>query len=197
MVATPPPRARRASSGVPAQDSDTPDVSPDTSPDTSPDVVSPDDGAATVPAPAEEPVAAPPVTPDAPAVAPVKPAPVKPAPVIAPVVAPPVPVAIPEPQPVTPPVEEPPEPPPMPREAMYTVEIRLQNAATTGESNYEVQWSASMVRAYLDDTLTKIRLPVRTHFGHDSPPNILRYVNMGFVGEILIHNWPDAANAPD
>jgi len=177
MVATPPTRARRALSGVPVQDSDTPDATPDV-----------------VPAPAEKPVAAPPpgAPAVAPAVAPVKPAPATSVPVIAP---PPTPVTppAPEPQAVTPPAE----PPPTPREATYPVEIRLQNAATTGESVYHVSWTARMVRAYLDDTLTKIRIPVRTHFGHDSAPNILRYVQLGFVGEILIHNWPDAANAPD
>jgi hypothetical protein len=90
-----------------------------------------------------------------------------------------------------------PEPAAVPVEQIYPVEIRLQNAASSGEMVYHVNWRASTVLAYLNDQLQKVRIPVRAQFGHTSTPNIVRYVQMDAIAEVLIHNWPEVDSLPD
>lgn len=101
------------------------------------------------------------------------------------------PTAASAPAPVIPaPVPEPePEPERVP-EATYSVTLRLQQAAVTGDSEYHLTWPASLVRRYLADELVKVVVPLRGHIGQP-PPDALRFVQMCNVVEVIIFNWPE------
>lgn len=60
----------------------------------------------------------------------------------------------------------------------------------SGEMVYHVNWRASTVRRYLTDQLVKVRVPLRTHFGHTATPNAVRYVQLDAIAEVIIYNWP-------
>ena len=55
------------------------------------------------------------------------------------------------------------------QERPFSVEICLQHPAPSGEGVSNVAWSASMVRTFLADQLTKVRVPVQGIFGHGVP----------------------------
>ena len=86
-------------------------------------------------------------------------------------------------------LEPTPAPEPIP-ERQYALEIRLANAALSGDSAYHVTWPESRIRALLAGEMTWIPAPVRAHLPGQAAPNAARFVYIQNIAEIVIHGWP-------
>ncbi len=75
-------------------------------------------------------------------------------------------------------------------ERQYSVEVRLDSAALTGESAYHVVWPESRVRRLLSGALMWAPIPPSPHLPGQAAPDVARFVYIQSIQQILIHGWP-------